>query len=267
MRKTIVILALVAQAPGCGDDGIKPCTQNCEVPGSTTVEWLFNHYPEWGFESDSCTDLGVFNVRVEALGIDDPSIYEVAEPQCGAGQATFVGLPPGTYAIAVTPLDSELVPIVNAAAMGETLAGTTGADTKITINVPHTAWTQTYTGQFLFRLSWGGASCELAMPEAVALQTLKLTAGGRVVTARSDSEQLMNGTDPKPCRPLSEQFAQYVAALPFGPATLEVIGTRAGGEVGFEQTFDTFVGAGIFNPTITFDVAPIEDPDPEPDPP
>ena len=83
-----------------------------------------------------------------------------------------------------------------------------------------------------------------------------LMSGGTVIHAMTDSGQLVDGTDSKPCRPLSEQFAQFVTALPFGPVTLLVVGHDHGNHVAFEHQFDTFVGAGSNNPTINLDVLP-----------
>ena len=41
--------------------------------------------------------------------------------------------------------------------------------------------------------------------------------------------------------------------VPFGPAELTATGIAAEG-IAFHHTFDTFIGAGISNPTLTFDV-------------
>lgn len=254
-RYMVVGGALLAAQLSCGGDDPPLCpTGNCTLPGSTVVKWKFNSYPEWLFESDACSDVGAVTVRVEVTSVDDPNLFDMAEKGCGEGQLTFLDLPVGMYNVAVTPIDIDGAPLVKAAVAGQGLAGSAGAPSEVVINVPHTAWSRTYTGQFLFRLKWGGMSCEATVPP-VTRQILTLTAGGQVVTtARTDTNQKVDGTDPAPCRLLSEQFPQYVQALPFGPATLLVIGTENNGNVLYEQQFDTFIGAGMFNPTITFDV-------------
>ena len=242
------------QLLSCGGGPTEMCAMgNCELPGRTIVKWIFDSYPELLFASDTCLDMGAFTLRAEIVGIDDPEQFDAKDVQCGQGQVSFLGLAPGNYNASITPLDFDGNPIVKAPAIAQVLAGSPGADTDVTINVPYEAWTRTYTGTFLFRLSWAGMSCEIATPP-VATQTLTLEAGGQVVAALTDSGQKLDGTDPKPCRLLTEQFAQFSESLPFGPATLVVVGKDTGGAVRFQHQFETFVGATKNNPTITFDV-------------
>ena len=258
VARALALLGVVAAGQlACGDDGLPQCpTGSCVLPGSTIIKWRFNHYPELLFDSDTCSDLGAISVRVEITHVDDPAVTDMMEKACGEGQLTFLDLPAGTYNVALTPLDFDGNSLVNAPVQGQGLAGSAGANNEIAIDVPHTAWVRTYTGQFLFRLSWGGMSCDLATP-AVVRQKLTLTAGGQAVTQVTDTGQLLDGNDAQPCRALTEQFPQFVQGLPFGPATLLVVGTSANPtDVLFEREFATFVGAGMFNPTITFDVPP-----------
>ena len=97
----------------------------------------------------------------------------------------------------------------------------------------------------------------MATPPVVS-QRLTLNGAGhdggrddRASTARSSTART-----PQPCYPLEASFPQIAKSVPFGPATLTVVGMDGSGAVQFEHTFDTFVGAGISNPTITFDVPP-----------
>jgi len=255
---SVVSLGLSA----CGEDPPPVCpTGNCNLPGSTIVKWKFNNYPEWKFDSDACSDVGAITVLVSVVGASDSSIIDMMEKGCGEGQLTFIDLPAGTYNVAVTPLDIDGNPLVGAAVTGTVLAGSTGANTEVTVNVPYTAWSMAYTGQFLYRLAWGGpaVSCATATPPVVE-QTVTLTAGGivRTETASIDNVpfQKLDGTDPKPCRAYTDQYPQNVMGLPFGPATLLVVGKDATNAVVFRTQFDTFIGAGVFNPTLSFDVLP-----------
>ncbi|MBA3395390.1 MAG: hypothetical protein H0T89_22270 [Deltaproteobacteria bacterium] len=247
-----VVLATVALAAcGGGTDEPECPTEDCSVPGSTVVKWRFHEYPQWGFLADTCLDLGVTMVRVEAINVADPAAYFMLDKGCGEGQATFLRLPEGTYDIAVTPLDETGAPAVSAPARGQVVAGLPGAPIETTINVPHDVWTRAYTGTFLFKLSWNGMACE---PAAVATQTLKLMIDGAVVNERLDNNQKLDGTDDKPCRSFTEPFAQFVADLPFGPATIAVTGKDIDGLTKFDHEFETFIGVGQNNPTITFDL-------------
>lgn len=257
----VALGALVAGglAASCGDDGNNPCpTGSCDLPGSTIVKWRFNHFPDLNppFESDACSDLGVVMVRVE-LADSAGTPTDMVEKICSEGQATFLGLPGGAYTAKVTPLDADGNSLVTApvSAMITAAANNTTLDTVIDVN--HPAWSKAYTGQLLWRLKWGGQSCEVATPPVVS-QTLTLTAGGvvRTETAGIDNMdyQKLDGSEMKPCVPLSSQFPMNVMGLPFGPATMLVVGYDSTNAEVFRHQFDTFVGAGVFNPTFSYDV-------------
>ena len=264
MRGWLAIGTVVAlQALSCGGDPPICPNGDCSLPGRTTVKWTLDHYPEWLFMSDSCIDMGASHMRVDITGSDDPTFMKssndpmakppMQDPACSDGQYIFLGLPEGNYNVAITPLDDSGAPLVNAPTTGMVAGGQTGTDTELDLNVPYTAWIGHYTGTFLFRLSWAGMSCAMAQPPVIK-QILKLSVGGVPVGGMTDMGQKLDGHDPKPCRPLTEQFAQFIENLPFGPATFEVSGTDENDEVVFDHQFDTFIGADKNNPTITFEV-------------
>lgn len=242
---------------GCGDDGGPVCpTGDCTLPGSTIVKWKFNHFPALGFDSDACSELSVVTVRVE-VSLADGTPVDMMEKTCGEGQLTFLGLADGAYKFVVTPLDIDGNSLVTAPVTVMANAAGPGASADVTADVNYPAWSRTYTGQFLFRLKWAGMSCAMVTPTPVATQTLTLTAGGAVRTETTSIDnvvfQKLDGTDPKPCRAFTDPFPQNVMGIPFGPATLLVVGKDAADNVLFSHTFDTFIGAGVFNPTLTFD--------------
>ncbi len=242
------------QLLSCSSDPPPVCpTGDCSLPGSTIVKWTFDHYPEFGFSSDTCIDMGADRVSVTATLMTDATVTATMDAQCGEGQISFIDLPAGMYTMAVTPIDVNAVPIVKTAVTGQVMAGVSGLNTEVTVNVPWDDWTNAVDGTFLFRIQWAGVSCESATPP-VQTQTLKLDSRGTLITKRTDGNQKMDGTDEKPCRKLSEPFAQYVESVPFGPATLTITGKDQNDKVQFERTFDTFIGATKNNPTITFDV-------------
>lgn len=249
MKTTPAVLAFVLLAACGGTDEPECPTDDCSIPGSTVVKWRFNEYPEWGFLADTCIDIGVASVRVEAVNQADPMQYYSVDKQCGEGQATLLRLPEGMYDVVVTPLDSVGNPLVAAGARGTVMAGVPGIPTEAVVNVPYTAWTGSYTGTFLFQLKWGGMPCDTA---AVTTQTLRLMIKGQPSDKLVDNGQKLDGTDDKPCR--SEQFAQFVEGLPMGPVMFKITGKDAGGLMKFEKEFETFIGIGKNNPTLTFDV-------------
>ncbi len=245
-------LGVVAQLACGGDDGPPVCpTGDCTLPGSTIVKWKFNHYPERMFDSDSCPDVGASSVRVDVTSIADPSFTDSLEKACGEGQLTFIDLPLGQFSFAVTVLDIDGNSLLKQPVTVMGPSGSPGANETREAVIPHTAWSRAYTGQFLYRLSWGGMSCG-----TVTQQNLKLTAGGQVVTQTNDRGDKLDGSTDVQCWPLTQQFPQSVMNLPFGPATLEVIGKDDADNVLYSESFETFIGAGTFNPTLTFDVSP-----------
>jgi hypothetical protein len=248
-------LALISFLAACGTEEPPLCpTGDCTLPAVAVVRWKLNHYPELLFESDTCKDLDVKTMLVDVVGIDDPTVFETKDIDCNQGQASFVGLPMGSYSILVTALDANGDPLVHAGVSSTIAVGFPGSQEMVDVSVPFESWINAYTGTLLFRLSWAGASCETAVP-TVMNQTLSLTAGGTTITSvMTDVGQKLDGSDPKPCRPHGEPFAQFAEGLPSGPATLTVSGTETGGTIAFEHVFDTFIGAGKNNPTITFDV-------------
>ncbi len=150
---------------------------------------------------------------------------------------------------------------------GKVTGGTLDAPTEASINVPWEAWGGDLTGTFLFRIAWGGTpivrdddasienqtSCETTTP-GIKNQTVTLTVNGVVQTVMTDDGQVLNGADKKPCKKLTDNFPQSALNVKFGPATILIEGWDDTDNMAFSKQFDTFVGAGITNPTLTFDV-------------
>ena len=250
MKLVSLILAssFVAACGGVDD----PCpTDDCELKGRTVVKWTFDAYPDRGFAMDSCVDFKVSKVSVDVQDANGVVTHGIDD--CGAAQATFSGLAPGDYDVFVMPLDYDGNPILGYPVTSKVTAGTVDVPTEATVNVPWDLWPGSYTGTFLFRISWGGLSCESVVPE-IKNQTVKLTVNGVVQELATDDGQMLNGADKKPCKMLTDNFPQSALNVMFGPATLEIEGYDATDMMRFTKSFDTFVGAGITNPTLTFDV-------------
>ena len=241
---------IAASALGCGSTPICP-NGNCSVPGVTVATYRFDHYPEWGFDSDTCMDLAIAKVHVDAT--DATGKVTSQDVPCDYGQASFTGLAPGPYTIAITPIDAHGNSAVTAPIAATVTAAGSNKTVMTEIDVPYTAWTGSFTGTFLFWTSWGGQTCASATPPVVT-QVLTLAVNGQVVGAATDSGQRLDGTDPKACRALTESYPQYAKGVPFGPAELTVAGKDENDKVVFQHVFDTFVGAGSNNPTLSFDL-------------
>ena len=240
------VIALLALVTGCGTS----CpTDDCTVKPRTFIKWTFDKYPERMFPMDSCVDFGAEKVSVTLT--DGAGIATTLKDDCGIAQVVFEDLTPGRYHAAVTPLGFDGNPLVTAPINTEVTVGDTDGET--TVNVPWESWAGTYTGTFLFRISWGGLSCDTATP-VIKNQVLTLTVNGVVQNITTDDGQALNGSDKKPCKKLSDEFPQSAKDVMFGPATFVIEGYDATDNMKFTKSFDTFVGAGITNPTLTFDV-------------
>jgi hypothetical protein len=246
-------LAGVGHAGGCsggGDDYI-PAQR-------TTIRWNLNQDLDSGFQGDGCVDLGARTMHLVVTGPTDPP-DQIVDEMCANDQVVLTDQPAGNYTVALTPLDTDDVAMIDTPI---TQAFEVTGATEITLNVPWNAWNRPFTGSLNYTFSWGGAGCAVAMPP-VLTQVLTLSIGGNPVSQTTETGQLLDGTDPKPCTD-SGSGTQRVQALPIGPATFTVEGRDTLGDPQFEHTFDTFVGAGTGNPTITFDV-PGPDAAPPPD--
>ena len=89
------------------DDGNTDETDACRMcvayfAPKNVVKWDFNGDAAPGFSSDSCNDVGAATVRVALTGPTTAS----RDGTCSQRQVSFEELPAGTYAVAVTPLDS-----------------------------------------------------------------------------------------------------------------------------------------------------------------
>ena len=251
--KRLPVIAGLFGLLSCGGDS-NPCpTGSCTLPGNTIVKFTFDAYPNLmpPFPMDSCTDFGALKVQVDMTGAGSGSSQVV---DCGESQATFTGLDEGDYTVAVTPQGAGGASLVTAPVSAMVTAMGPGTTATTTVNVPWDSWTGTHTGTFLFRLSWGGKTCAMATPPVVT-QRLTLTVNGQAVTGVTEQGMTpLNGVGSAGCYPLESNFPDDAKTVPFGPATLRVVGLDGSGSAAFDHTFDTFIGAGISNPTLTYDL-------------
>ncbi len=271
MKAAAVLIGLLLIGCGggefCGDgevNGDEECDDGnmdetdfcraCEVylPPRTTIEWRFNADAAEGFTQDGCLDLGVSSVRVEMQGPMDADM----EDSCSNRQVVFTDLVPGDYTAVVTPLDSGGDSLVNEPIEMPVTARSSDVNEQVVI--PPDAWVGPYTGTFFFTVRWAGVDCANALPSAVDMQTVTLTVGGQVVTQMTTEGEPLDGSAPFTCVPASNPSPISALQVPFGPATILIVGYNAGVEQ-FRGTFDTFVGAGPSNPTIDYDVPTVFD--------
>jgi cysteine-rich repeat protein len=260
----LVAAACGGDAPFCGDGNLDPgeecddgndddtdfCLSTCKVRprSSLTVKWEFNRDAAPGFTGDSCIDLGARTVEVTLTG--GPEVLVETE-SCSFRQAVFFDLPAANYEIELQVLNSEDSPLTSGPVTAPYEFSGGVASTEVVVGPE--AWLGPYLGTFYFRIFWGGADCAVATP-AVLQQRLTLVAGGETFTGMTTDGARMNGTAPSTCMSLEEPFPQSALDVPFGPATFTVQGLDDSGVAVFESEFETFVGAGVNNPELVFDV-------------
>ena len=242
------------------DDDTDLCTSECtltvEEIHDVAIKWWFNRVEELGFEGDACVDLGVAEVEVELELITQPSLRYVRTETCALRQVAFLGVPIGGYRIRVRPLDADGVPKTSAPVAVDEFVGPPRL--TIDVDVAPDDWRDDYTGAFFFRLRWGEAAvdCLEAVPP-VARHVLLLERDGAPVSLTTDAGDPLDGSAEGPCRSLTEEFPQAALEVPFGAARFTVIGLDEGGAEAYRAAFDTFVGAGVSNPELWFDVVPV----------
>lgn len=236
-----------------GNDDDTDFCRACEVflPPRTTVKWRFNADAAEGFAQDGCNDTRTSRVQV-VLTPGDIALDEM----CSTFQVAFEDLPPRVYTATLTPLDSDGNSLVTAPVVQEIAA--LPEDSEVTINVPPESWIGPYTGTFFFTVRFGGVDCDDATPP-VAEVVITLSVGGTVVSQMTMTGQALDGSAPGPCVPASNPSPISALAVPFGAARIDFEGFDSVGGLQFMRGFDTFVGAGPSNPTLSYDVLTIYD--------
>ena len=85
-------------------------------------------------------------------------------------------------------------------------------------------------------------------------QVLDLSRGGSPVVSTTKLGHSLEGIA-SDCQSSAVSEPQTVLDAPFGPAAMTIQGLDALDAVIFETTFETFLGAGVNNPELIFDVA------------
>lgn len=260
----LTVAACGSDAPFCGDkqldmgeecddgnsDDTDFCLSTCKARqlSQLTVKWEFNQGEAEGFSSDSCIDVGASNVEVELVGGPEPLLLS---ERCSFRQVVFVDLPAADYEVRTRVLDSE-GELLTAGVVTEDFSFDGGTDT-LELSVPFASWTRSYDGTFYFRVAWDAEDCDAADP-VVAEQRLTLVVGGQTFTGTTTDGTALNGTATGVCQSVASEFPQSALDVPAGPADIRIEGLDGEGSVVFQEDFATFVGAGVNNPELLFDV-------------
>lgn len=252
--------------PVCGNGVVEPgepcddgdsddadlCTSACSIAGEPTaavVRWSFNREAVPGFEGDACTDLGAARVAVELVHAGDPSVRYRAFEDCALRQVTFLTVPSGSYAVELRVLDGVGADLTRAPI-------TALAEHEVTdVNIAPDDWARDYDGSFFFRVRWNGMDCGDADPP-VAQQRLRLERAGVAIADTTTAGDAFDGSESSPCRPYADLSPQSALGVPWGHATITIVGYDNRGAELYRGTRATFIGAGPTNPELLFDVHP-----------
>ncbi len=285
MLTAVAVLAVTAcgsDDPFCGDKNLDMgeecddgnddetdfCLSTCKARqlSQLTVKWAFSKDSAEGFTGDTCIDLGASTVEIELIGGPEPLVLS---DRCSFYQAVFVDIPAGDYEVRARVLgrcqagvdcpgeDPEDV-LLTTSVISENFTFDGGTDMKELV-IPFDSLTRSYDGDFFFRVAWNATDCALADPVVVE-QRLTLVAGGETFTGSTTDGAALDGSAASACVSMENEFPQAALDVPAGPADLRIEGLDGLGEVVFSQDFETFVGAGVANPELIFDVDAVPPP-------
>lgn len=252
-------------APFCGDkklnageecddgnyDDTDFCLSTCKARqlSSLTVKWEFNRDAAPDFTGDSCIDLGASKVEITLTGGVEPL---VSLENCSFRQAVFTDIPAADYGISVRVFDSQEAELTSAPLISSFDFPGGIATTEVVI--PPELWVRAYLGTFFFRVAWAGTDCALAVPPVTEQRLTLVVAGGETFTGTTTTGASLDGSAASACVSLDEQFPQSALEVPFGAATLTIEGLDDEGTAVFAEVYETFIGAGVNNPELIFDV-------------
>jgi hypothetical protein len=242
---------VVEMGEQCDDGMITPtCSVNCaRVTTDLRLRWtlIAAEFPDF---NESCPGVGAETAEFTFHGPGGATRVETAP--CNFSETQLLDWANGDWVVTGRLLDDQGVQITNDLAMASfTIAG---VDTTATIDFPFADFSQSFTGTYYFRTKWGGATtCGGALPPVVTHRLLLSRAGSPLV-GMTDAGDAIDGTGTGQCRNFSGGSTQSILALPWGPADFTITGYDVTGTAQFEETFPTFIGAGIQNPEYEHDV-------------
>jgi len=225
------------------------CSNACQQRDTRDAQliWtmLANEVP--GF-FESCTGVGADRVKLVVTG---PTPFSL-DRDCNESQYIQAVLDAGHYTVVGTLVDSAGTALTKGMARAEFDMPTTPTGTPVQVNIdfPFADFIRTdYTGSWIYRFAWDGKpTCASAQPPVVT-RSIRLERGGTPLVGADGMP--IDGLTPGDCvDPTSAQ----IMGIPWGPADLTVVGFDATATPQFRETIHTFVGAGISNPILTYDI-------------
>jgi cysteine-rich repeat protein len=270
LRSALLLLlaACGSKAPAyCGDGAIEggeqcddgrqngvpgdPCSKQCRLSAELDayVSWTIVGVQYPGF-AETCGGVEAQTISITVDG-PSPSTTSVA---CSNYQLKLADIKAGDYTVSAKLWGDMDAGTALTKGMAKTTFTIAAGQQPVmaSMDFPYEDFVRTdYTGDFYFATRWGGSmTCAGATPP-VASQELLLERGG---TPLVDTNSLPLDGSTSACVDASSSTTELAKHLPWGPATMTITGLDASGTPRFTGTYQTFVGADLANPTLTFDV-------------
>jgi len=229
------------------DDG---CSSACQQQDTRDVQivWTMITKAVAGF-SETCTGVTAARIHLEIAG-PQPSALDFP---CDYSQTTVRALAPGNYVVTGTLFDAMDRPLTRGKSKAEFVmpVDPSGPPVQAIVDFAMDDFVRSdYEGDWFYKLSWAGKKkCSAAEPPVVKT-SIRLERDGHAIV--SGKGVTIDGLSPMDC--YEGQHAPAINKLPWGPAQLVVTGLDASGTPQFQETFTTFIGAGILNPALEYDV-------------
>lgn len=233
------------------DNGGARCNFFCESALDANIQWRILADVVPGFV-ETCDGIGAATAHLELDGpmvAGKPPKRVSFDIECSFSQYLVSALDVGDYVVRLTLRDAE----DGAVTRGQTSMAFSVVDRDVTVPlvIPlEDLESTTYRGDWFYRFTWGGATtCAAAVPP-VASTRIRIESNGHVVMNEQGTP--IDGSAPTEC--FDDQFNHAVNRLPFGHASVRITGVDAEGNAIFQGTFATFIGAGLSNPPLLYDV-------------
>jgi cysteine-rich repeat protein len=223
------------------------CSNSCEIQQTLDAQiiWTLIGKQVAGFQ-DNCQSVGADKIRLEISG----PLPVTQEVDCAFQQYPFPALRAGSYTVNATLLDAAGQALTKGLTSAEFTIATT--DVQVELDFPFEDFNNSYVGNWFYRFKWAGSTtCQTSTPPVKKVR-IRLERDGQPLMTTMGKP--VDGNMPLDCVSYTE-IPAAIKDLPWGPATLKVTGLDDGDKERFAGEFPTFVGAGVSNPPLDYDMA------------
>ena len=243
----------IEEGEQCDDgntNGGDACSPECKALKTVDTflhfsPFIATQFPD--FKGENCTGLQIKEVEITLAG---PKML-TQRADCGLTQLKLSSLPDGQYTATGKAYDSSGAALTKG--MAKVSFTVAGKNQDVQLDWPYEDFMKSYTGTFFFDVLWGGSKTCAGPVPPVARQRLRLERNGIAVAGMVQTGEPLDGSATGACVDVTS-LSQAAPGIVWGPARFIVTGEDSDGTAIFKKSFDTFVGAGITNNPISYDV-------------